>query len=271
MTKNKLKAIIFAFVVFLQRAPVSAAEFNPAAVRIDLSSGLIRGETCDFTITLPPDLREYIRAYHQVLPADSRMMEKIEFYFFPIDKSAKPALLLSVNVFDRRFFSDNNRWQLLYETERYMFTVYTTRKAPVFAYAADRILYSYYDEKLSDINFLRGAMTFPEEEKIIENSVFIGGELLAGQVMYLKKNVPCVPLRMCAERLGFAVDWDGGAKIITLSKDGVKYQIFAWESPSRGYNAKIAEGKAFVSAFFFMDALGMGVEIDERHNVYITP
>lgn len=237
---------------------------------IDLSSNMIKAETCDFSMSIPSEWKEYLRAYHEYLPLNSRMMEKIEFYFFPVDKSAKPVRLLSINIYDKRFWTENsNKWELLFESENYVFTIYPVEKVPDSDLKVDKIIYSYYEEKFTDINYLRSLMTFPEKENVIENCVIIDSVVLNNAVTYNNKNVAYIPVRLSCEAMGYAVSWDQGKKSITIAKDDFEF-ILAVSGPQKSYNTFLLDGSYYVSAFFFMNVLGVGIEIDERGNVYIN-
>ncbi|GHU51940.1 hypothetical protein AGMMS49975_06760 [Clostridia bacterium] len=248
-------ALVFSVSVF--------ASASQKAGRIDISDGELRGATCNFTMTIPEDLRGYLRVYRSILPTNTRMMEQIEFYFFPINKRTAPPLLLSINVYDKRFFKETKQWQLLFESDNYVFTVYTSPRKSALDYTADRIIYSYYADKFSDINFIRGLMTFPEEENVISKSVFIGSDVLYDKVFTTQKHKLYVPLRVCCESLGYTVLWNSTSKNINISKNGFAYVL-------KTDDLILRDEYYYVQPSFFMNILGANIEIDERDNVYIV-
>ncbi|MDR1688499.1 MAG: copper amine oxidase N-terminal domain-containing protein [Clostridiales bacterium] len=237
---------------------------------IDLSGGEIEADTCDFSMQIPPEWTEYLRAYQEYLPVDSRMMEQIEFYFFPLDKTSKPIRLVSINIYDKRFFMENaTGWKHLFESENYVFTVYAVDEKLESNLKADMILFNYYKEKFTDINYLKGLMKFPEAENTVENSVIIDSVILKDVVTFNSKNVPYIPVRKSCETLGYNVSWSAEKESITISKPGFALDLGVGED-NRSYNIYLLDDTYYVSAFFFTSALACGIEVDERGNVYIT-
>lgn len=278
--KKNIKKTIISLVLFLSFMPLSVLPFSvcvyadngivSSTKTINLSSGKVDAETCKFSMVIPSEWKDYLRAYHEYLPVNSRMMEKIEFYFFPVDKTAKPVRLLSINIYDKRFWMEGSaQWKLLFQSDNYVFTVYTAEKEPDSSFKVDKIIYAYYEEKFTDINYLRSLMTFPEKEGSTENSVIIDSVILKGAVAYNSKNVAYLPVRLCCEALGYDVLWKKEEKSIAITKKGFEF-VLATEGLQKSYNTYLLDGSYYVSAFFFMNVLETGIEIDERGNVYIT-
>jgi hypothetical protein len=271
-----MKKYIFTVISFtiLLSVTVLGSEFDKGIVSsskaIDLSRGKISADTCDFSMEIPSEWTEYLRAYQEYLPVDSRMMEQIEFYFFPLEKTSKPIRLVSINIYDKRFFMENTTgWKHLFESENYVFTVYAVDEQPEFSTKADTILFSYYEEKFTDVNYLKGLMKFPEEENTVENSVIIESVIIKDVVSFNSKNVPYIPVRKSCETLGYNVNWKAEEQAISISKPGFSLDLGVGKD-NRSYNIYLLDNTYYVSAFFFTSALSCGIEVDERGNVYIT-
>lgn len=236
--------------------------------RLDLSTGIIQGETCDFTFNIPENWGSYVIAQSEYLPKNSRMMEKIEFFFSPINERSRAIPMFSINVYNKKFWAEDRESKLMFESDNYIFTIYFNDETPNFPLRMDNIVYYFLVEEYSTVESIKNQMTFPEPEKIMENSIVINGNVFPGKVSYNYKNVAFVPLRLVCENLGYDVGWDERSKSIVISRGTFKYNVITADVPGREYTVFLIDDSYYISVAFFMQIMNTSVEIDNKGNVF---
>jgi hypothetical protein len=79
-----------------------------------------------------------------------------------------------------------------------------------------------------------------------------------------------VPLRACAEALGYKTDWDAATRTVFVSRGSFRHSfaITGGAHSGKGYIARLIDNRTYISTSFVVRLLNKNVEIDEAGNVF---
>ncbi|MDR3239514.1 MAG: copper amine oxidase N-terminal domain-containing protein [Clostridiales bacterium] len=237
--------------------------------RLDLSGGRIAGEKADYYLDVPTMWQGYLIADREKIVNRDTPLERLNFYYQPIDKNARPAPFLTLEIYDKSRYTPRTDFRKLLETEWYIFTVWIgdgeTLNNPT-----DIAIFNVLAGNASDDPYLMGFIRlFPGDQKLYENTIWVNGGQLHAKAM-ADGNVTYLPIRDVCEQLGYKVGWIEKQKAVTLVKNDF-YAILILNNlaANEGYNLVIERGCSYVSSLYFITKLKLGVEIDRRGNVLL--
>ena len=244
----------------------SSGAVENAVYGLDLSSGSVSGDRCEYVMDIPEDWLEYVMVEREALPPGSRTVEKLNFFFRL--KNAYPIILANIFIFETRYSAEIGSYKRILETDEYDFRIYVSQAEPELNSAGERIMYNHIVGQFGDVNFVADLFHFPEGKgPIIKERLFVNGKLAGGTVIY-KSSQPFVPLRAACEALGHTVIWYGSDASVYIEKDGFEFTLYT--SGKQNYGAVRVENSFYVPALFFIQVLRTNFETDKRGNVFIT-
>ena len=263
----KRTAVFFICVVFcFYLNGIIARGAPPELFGLDLSSGVIYGDMCEYAMSIPGDWLEYVAAEREQLLPGSRTVEQLNFYFCP--KNSNPIILSNIFIFETRYSSEIGSYKRILETDEYDFRTYVSAAEPELGSAGERIMYNHIVGRLGDVNFVSELFKFPEGKgPVVKEKLYVNGKPAEGSVIY-KNSQPFVPLRAACEAMGYRVAWRGDDASVVIEKEGFEFVLYT--SGKQNYGAVRVENSFYVPALFFIQVLKSNFETDKRGNVYIT-
>ena len=238
--------------------------------RLDLSSGRISGEKADYFLDIPTLWSSYLTADREKLTSNLQPLEKLNFYFMPSDNNSKPALFLSMNIYNKHQYSQAPNHRKLLETERYIFTVYLPDRNSLES-TSDIAVFNNMRSIASDDQYLIELILLCKgDEKLYNNTIWVNGKQLKTKA-FTEGNVTYLPIRDVCELLGYKVGWLSDQQAITLRR-GSDYEILLINdmNANKGFSIVFNNDNAFISSLYFISALKLNVEIDHRMNVMLN-
>jgi len=251
-------------------AAVSAGNLSGAAdagyFGLDISSGAVYGDGCEFTMRIPAEWLEYVVVAREPLPPRSRTVEQLNLYFRP--KNAGLEILANIFVFETKYSAEVGSYKRILETDEYDFRAYVSASEPEFTNAGDRIMYNHIIGLLGDLNYVAELFSFPDGRgPIVKERLYVNGALTEGSVIY-KSSRPYVPLRAACEALGYTVIWYGADASVYIERQDREFTLYT--AGRQNYGAERVENSFYVPALFFIQLLRTSFETDKRGNVFIT-
>ena len=239
-----------------------------SVTRLNLSGRKINGEYVGYTLHLPTLWSGgHLTAERERTAADSGVLEKVNFYYMPQDKTIRRVFLMSFYVYDKRFWRDALTLHKILETQDYVFA---TAHAQInhLSGVTDRAIFKRFMADAANYEYIADFIEIPPGQSVVpNNTVTVNGTALQAKVTRDSQNRALVPLRETCEALGYRVAWLEADKAVSISKDGFYYLL----SPvGRGYAPIIIGGKAYVPSVFFIQILGANVVIDDSNNIFVN-
>lgn len=239
---------------------------------VEAKSKIITGTYLDYSIKIPETWSSYVSSEFE-RSASKQIVEKINFYYNPRNKFNKPILFLSLYVFNRSdYYNQNNSaYTLISQNNSYVFASTTVVTNP-FSKGEDRNTFSMLINNSKDVKFLKSIIVLPSEIKE-SNTITVNNKRLNGKVLVKSGNICFFPLKEICEALGYNVSWNSKkACVIITDKRNTYYKEFFPNQPSKnsGYSVIISNNYSYVNSFYFIWDLGVNFEIDDDYNALIT-
>ncbi len=237
--------------------------------RIDTSSGVVNGKSAEYTFTMPKVWVDYVMADRFDMPSGSKIIEKVSFYCTSINKIYKPALLLTINVYDRASWDSDFAYDMVIKTPKYVYALERGAEYP-FSYFVDAAVFTKCYQKIDTAQKVKDCFSFPSGEgEISQNAVIVKNKVLSKTAKKVDK-IYYLPLRDVCETLGYKVGWIEKENAFTIRK-GTFYDVqkLFGDKTEKGYPYLLIEGSTYISSAYFYSMLGLSVEIDGNGNVFI--
>lgn len=240
--------------------------------KLDLTNGTIKGEKAEYTFVMPKDAtaRDFITAERVTLEDTTKALEKLDFYCASYSQKYKPALLMSLYIFDKAQWDESYSLKKIMKSRNYVFAVYIEETIP-FTQAQDRAFYIYCKNIISNLDNIKKSIIVPKYEmNEYELTVFVNAKPLPDPVKIID-GVFYVPLRQVCEAMNYKVTWNAKTNTVEISKQAF-YSSFSLVNGvyyGRGYKVMIIDGRCYAPTMYFMQVLGKNIEIDESDNVFM--
>jgi hypothetical protein len=238
--------------------------------RLDLSSGRISGEKADYYLDVPTMWSGYLIADREKITNGSRPLEKLNFYYEPMDGITKPVPFLDLSVYDKNNYSLPSGQHELLETKDYIFTVWIAPDNTL-TNKTDHAIFNILLQNATDDQYLISLIRLsPGDEKLYNDTIWVNGTQLNVKAI-TDSNIHYLPIREVCETLGYKVGWIPESNAITLSRgDYYRVLIINNISADSGFSIKLNNNRSYISSLFFISQLSLNVEIDERANVTLN-
>ena len=236
--------------------------------RLSLSSGRVNGERVGYALRLPTLWRGYhVSADRESARPGGAILERVNFYYIPQDRTARRVFLMSIYVYDRRFWRSSMVPERIVETQDFVFASTHARNVN-FTNATDQAIFNRFMQDATDLEFLASMIIIPENQTIIpNNTVTVNGRLLNARTVRDSRNRILIPVREAAEALGYRVTWLEADRAVSFARPGFYYLL----TPIGGGHVPIhLSGRVYVPSIFFIQIFGANVEIDDNDNVFIN-
>ena len=244
----------------------SALQNDGALFGLDISSGAVNGDRCEYTMEIPDDWRGYISVEREGLPPGSKTVEQLNIYFY--QRNYGFIFLANIFIFQTRYSSEIGSYKRILETDEYDFRIYVSAAEPELTNAGEKIMYNHIVGRLGDVNFVAELFDFPEGKgPVVKERLHVNGKLTGGSVIF-KSSQPYVPLRAACEALGYSVIWYGADASVYIERQGTDFTLHT--AGNKNYGAVRVENSFYVPALFFIQVLKINFETDKRGNVFIT-
>ena len=273
--KKKISIIFIAIFFFnavvpgTQTAVYGGSYLSPAAAGImglDLSSGLINGDRCEYKMRIPSEWVQHIIIEREELAFGTKILEMLNLYWQP--KNHPIIFLANIFIYETRYSAEIGSYKRILETDEYDIRIYVSATEPELINTGDKILHNHFIEQLEDANFLMELFIFPEGMgPVVRDRLFINGRAVDGDILY-KSTQPYIPLRLACESLGYAVGWNAADQSVSITNADFEFTLFTGDT--QNYGAVMVENSFFVPAIFFIQVLKTNFETDKRGNVFIT-
>ncbi len=266
MHRYALFTILF---VLLFNQALFASNIDLSSVnRLDLKKGKIVGRKAPYTLILPSLWSGYlIGEYEQ--NSDKGLVEKINFYYEPLNKLSKPVFFLSFYVYDSKYWRETGKIRKLTETEDHVFAVSCAEENPLKSVTDMRLFDTLLANAKND-DLLKRMISLPDGVKVItRNTVTVNDKVIAPKTVLGSDGVLYLPLRATCETLGYMVGWEAKENLVLLIKGNFSYSL-STKKLNKNYKIIVSDGITYVSSYFFIKVLGLNVEIDKNNNAFIT-
>ncbi|MDR2648656.1 MAG: copper amine oxidase N-terminal domain-containing protein [Clostridiales bacterium] len=267
------KSLPFLLALFLtgKNASLMSEPINivSSVSRLDLNSGRVTGERADYFLDIPTMWSGYLIGDRELIINSIWPLEKLNFYFTPSIQPSKPALFLSVNIYSIYHYSLAPGHKKLVETDKYVFTVYFPVENPL-KNKTDIAIYNSMKADATD-EYLTGLIRLSAgDEKRYDDTIWVNGKQLDIRAI-TEGNVTYLPIRAVCERLGYNVGWLVAQEAVTMRRGDV-YEILLKNdiNANQGFSLVLNNNSAYISSLYFISALKLNVEIDERKNVTLN-
>jgi hypothetical protein len=238
--------------------------------RLDLSSGRISGQRAMYHLELPSTWVGYMIADREKIANGEEPLDKLNFYYKPMNRIDKPVPVLTLNVYSIYGFTLDEGQRLLLETNKYCFTVWTAENDPL-PNKTDQAIYSELLKNAKDDQYLIGLIRLSAgDKKVYRNTIWVNGKQLKVKSIS-EGNSTYLPIRETCEQLGYAIGWDEAKRAVTIKRDEYSQTLMAeGNSAKSGFNILIKNDRSFISYLYFIYYMGLNVEIDESSNVLVN-
>ncbi len=237
--------------------------------RLDLKKGKIVGRKAPYTLILPSLWSGYLIGEYEQNNDSKGLVEKINFYYEPLDKLTKPVYFLSFHVYDNKYWRESGKMRKLKETEDHVFAVSCAEDNPLKGVTDMRLFDTLLTNAKND-DLLKRMISLPDGVKVItRNTVSVNDKAIAPKTVLGSDGVLYLPLRATCESLGYLVGWEAKDNLVLLIKGDFSYYL-STKKLNKNYKILVADGSTYVSSYFFIKVLGLNVEIDKNNNAFIT-
>ncbi|MDR1538975.1 MAG: copper amine oxidase N-terminal domain-containing protein [Clostridiales bacterium] len=240
--------------------------------RLDLSGARITGEKAMYSLELPSVWTGGLMiADREKIANGQRPLDKLIFYYQPMNKIEKPVPVFTLCAYSKVDFKLESGFRILLETERYIFTIWTSDLEPL-PKATDEAIYRSFLKSAKDDQYMTGLIRLASgDSKVYRNNIWVNGRLLKVKSIVSDSNVTYLPIRDICESLGYNIGWIANQKAITIARGNFYQALLADNNKvNNGYNILMENDKSFISSHFFTYYLGLNVEIDDRSNVLVN-
>ena len=241
-----------------------------SVTRLDISEGVISGANADYTFSIPKKVRSSLIVERVILGDATMALEKLDFYCNSYSTLFKPALLMSLYVFNKGQWNAAYNLTEVLRSRDYVFAVEIVDNN-IFTMPQDRAFYIYCQNYFGQAGSISQYISLPPSQQYeFVHTVFIDGGPLPEKARVVD-GVHFVQLRSVCEALGYTVGWNSRNNAIEVSRDG-KVDTFVIKNgqySGRGFKALLLEDRTFVSTSYFIRALSKNVDIDEVGNIYM--
>jgi hypothetical protein len=239
--------------------------------RLDLSSGRIMGEHAGYYLEVPTMWSGYMIADRERVANGMNPLEKITFYYKPVNNTVKPLPIVSFNIYSKYHYNLEPGYRKLFESEKYIFTAWGAGKTEL-TNPTDAAIYSVLIKGVADDQNLAGLFRLEGDgRKLYNNTIWVNGRQLNTKAI-VDGNVTYLPIRDVCETLGYKVGWVSESNAVTLARADNFYEVLLYNNidANNGYHIRVENDKSFISSLYFLSDLNLDVEIDERFNVLIN-
>lgn len=244
-------------------------QLTPNATRLLIRNGKITGKDVSFTFNTPEDWSRYIFVDRMKLAPNSPVLERLHFYCASVTKSAPPALLMTIDVFNIGDFDTKTFYDTTIKTKKYIFAIVKGNPRP-FVRNEDQGAFDYCYSGISTNDKLKACFEFPEGQgEQFEKCVIVKGKSIGEKIKFIDSQY-CVPLREVCEALGYTVGYTSRDNSVTISYGSFSDKInLSSDSTKEGIRFKVIDGVTWISTSYFFWTLGRSVESDNKGNILV--
>jgi hypothetical protein len=237
--------------------------------RLDLSGGVIRGEFADYSFAVPSGDSAAALSADRVINLGTAL-EKLDFFVGSKVYPGEIALVMSLYVFGKSQWDDNYSLKVITRSRDYVFAAYFETLNPFFQ-PEDRANFANASRLFSGAEYVRKRILLPDAQlNEYRMTPFVNGASVSGGVKYIS-GAYYVPLRACAEALGYKIEWIDAERTVSVSRGSFRHSfaVVGGAYFGKGYVARIIDDRTYVSTSFVLRVLNKNVEIDEAGNVFM--
>ncbi len=229
--------------------------------------GRIDGTAADYSFYIPLSWKDYI-TISQNTNLDNGSLEALDFYYVPNDKSQENKLFFSLYVYDSNNYRNSSNFEYITEKNGYTF-VSKKYLDNNYSNAIDNIIFSRFSSELSNKDFISKKINVSSNHapKETYNNIYINNKKLNNNSFVSSTDITYLPVREICELLGYSVIWNGNNKSVSIKKDDTLEVIFL--RTKNTYTPVVIEGNVYMPTMYYVNFLGLNVNIDSKSNVNI--
>lgn len=262
--KNKVNLLTISLLLFIFASSTTTVF---AATKLDLSAKKIISKNGDYYFKIPVSWESYIYAEREESEGYA-YFDKINFYYEPRDIGNKAVKFLTLYTYYADDYTGYTGQKKILTTDKYVFTTSSISVNP-YESVNDRIIFSRFLTETGTPDFISGKIYISanKDNEVQKGTLTVNGYIIDNKPQFSNGEL-FLPLRATSEKLGYTVTWNANKKEIYL-KRGNSVVTVPISGKYLQYRVINKKGTVFMPVTFFIQKLGVSVDVDSNDNVKI--
>ncbi len=229
--------------------------------------GRIEGMEADYYFYIPISWKDYITVERNT-NLKNGAIENLNFYYNPNDKSQSSYLFYSMYIFETKNYNPSKSFNFVIEDNGYTFVSEEFLDYNSTNYI-DSIIFSRFTSELSNRDFITNKVdiTAKNTSNGQYNNVYVNDNKLKNTSFVSSNDITYLPIREICELLNFDVNWSNANKSIIIKNNDITDVIYLRSKNT--YTPVVIDGNVYMPSMYFVNFLGLNVNIDSKSNVRV--
>lgn len=265
--KNKSLILLITFIVlninFVQEIYGDTNQISHSVIQF----GRIDSDDGGFYFYIPLSWRDYIEVYKET-DLDNDGIVALHFYYTPVSEDEVEKEFFTLYAFKKEDYKQSFGLNFIAEMGEYTFAS-EENLDNTYNNSIDKIIFNRFISELNNDDFIEKKLyvVSNDSENSKYNNIYVNDVKIENQSYVSSQDIVYLPIREIAEMVGYSVEWNDQYKRILLKKGDTMEAIYLRSNDT--YKPLLVEGKTYMPSMYYVQFLGLDVNIDSKKNVKI--